>query len=199
MPYAASNRRIIRFPREDAAFSGYLDACLAGVVEPADLTHRLRAWYPEASVHVQEDLGTLGRPVWYAYRDGRIRAEVDARWWEGPEVPCIVFDESGQIVLATPSAERIAGRPAGGLVGLHWSDLVPAALQDDSALWLWEVLRDRGWVQSTARIQPPDGPEVAIEYRSTRVSEDRYRSCWRLVELGSPQMAAAEVEQAETP
>jgi hypothetical protein len=79
MPSPLPDRYVLHFPRDDEAFSRYVDAALTIVTGPDELQARLRTLYPDASVKVQSVIGSPGpaTPWWHVYRDGMIRAAAD--------------------------------------------------------------------------------------------------------------------------
>lgn len=84
MPRTNDRRPIVvrSFPASDREFADATGAAIheAKPADPATLRDvvegRVRASYPNARIHAQDELADLSmqEAVWYAYRDGRIRA-----------------------------------------------------------------------------------------------------------------------------
>ena len=175
------------FPRDDAAFAGYVrdsmnDLAAAGPLDHETLQRRLRTWHSRAVVHVREELGGLmPERVWYVYRDGGI-ARSDFGWWTNPGVAALTFDRSGMFRSANQAAADLVNRPIEDLVGAVWSDLVPPDAAATDPAWLWRLLDAGHAVQSLFELPIPDGSRRVIEFRSQATDDpDIFASNWRAV------------------
>ena len=171
------------FPADDHVFAAFVrQAHLAldgpGRRDPAALEASLRRWHTHAVVRERHSLASFGEPTWYVYRDGHPGVRVDEVWWQAADAPTVEFGADGVFTFADDAVCALVGLQPGGLVGRHWTDLVPASARGDDGAWIWEQLDRAGWVQSVFDLPLVTGVRV-IEYRTERIGEGQFRSHWR--------------------
>jgi PAS domain-containing protein len=176
---------IATFPRDDRPFAAFVRATIERLppserTDPAAVQRALRGWHTRAVVRAQDPLAAYGLPAWYVYRDGQAGVRIDEDWWRQEGVAVARLGEDEVFVDADDEACRLVGRPPGGLAGVPWRELLPPAVRDDDAEWLFGGLKDGKPVQSVFDAPLPDGRRRVIEYRTAWIEDERVYLCrWR--------------------
>ena len=175
------------FPRDDAAFAGFVRGTADGLaaddaLAPDMLQARLRTWHSQAVVHVRNELaGLTNDRLWYVYRDGGV-ARSESGWWASDAVAQLTFDRTGTFRSANQAAADLVDRSIEELVGASWSDLVPPDAAATDPVWLWRLLDAGHAIQSLFELPLPDGARRVIEFRSEATEDPQvFASRWRPV------------------
>ncbi|HEY3523921.1 MAG TPA: PAS domain-containing protein [Candidatus Limnocylindrales bacterium] len=153
-------------PSNDGAFVALVDRITGdeSFASPEALTRRLRRLFPRALVR---DRALSGEgPVWYVYRDGSWRPDVNGPWWTQAGLPRLVVDDGGRLVDANHLAL--------GLLGLTGDDLpiaavelvAPGTLPDATALF--GIVRRGHELNATVLLAPRGGEVIAVDLRAQR-------------------------------
>jgi PAS domain-containing protein len=192
---------LVTFPRDDQAFASFVQATMdrldpAARADPAALQRAIRRWHTRAIVRAQNPLASFGTPAWYVYRDGQAGVRTDDAWWQAPGVATAWLGEDAErFVWADAAAAALVERTPDDFVGLAWRDLVPSAVRDDDAAWLFADLKARP-VQSVFDYPLADGGRRVIEYRTAWSPEDGCFVCrWRELAVIDPQAVPRLIEE----
>jgi PAS domain-containing protein len=164
-------------PHADLAFRAHVEWALeqSAVNDPADLERYLRDAYPDVRVHPRIALADLGgERAWYAYRDGS-PSYADGDWWSTPGLATFEIDATGTYVKANAAAADLVGRAIEDIVGARVGSLTRHGSADDPGQRAFDVLSERGWLESTAVVVRPDGNEVPVRYRIAGTPREGYQ------------------------
>ncbi|HEX8940416.1 MAG TPA: PAS domain-containing protein [Candidatus Limnocylindrales bacterium] len=161
--------RLVTAPSTDRLFGRFAEHALEALGSPSmrRLQLHLRGLYPQAVVHPRQ-LGGEVHPVWYVFRDGRVRPPaLPKAWWRGGNVGSIAVDVDGRIVEVDERAAVLGGRPLPGLVGADARTFGVPGSSDDLALLLRLALEE-GAVDSTIRVVSARGEPVDLAVHGER-------------------------------